>query len=66
MKSQSITYLLRGSERTRAHTHTHIYRILGLQGDVHSIWDLWTSGLQGCKGELFWNRAGQVEVVSRD
>ena len=32
MKSQSIAYLLLGS--------AHIYWILDLQGEVHSIWDL--------------------------
>ena len=42
MKSQSIVYLLCGSE--------HIYWIWDLQGEVHSIWDLWVSGLQECKG----------------
>ena len=32
MKSQSIAYLLLGS--------AHIYWILDLEGEVHSIWDL--------------------------
>ena len=32
MKSQSIAYLLNGSE--------HIYCILDLEGEVHLIWDL--------------------------
>ena len=32
MKSQSIAYLLIGS--------AHIYWILDLEGEVHSIWDL--------------------------
>ena len=41
MKSRSVAYLLNGSE--------HIYWIFGLEGKVHSIWDLWTSGLQKCK-----------------
>ena len=45
MKSQSIAYLLNGSE--------HIYWILDLEGEVHSIWDLWISGLQECKGNGF-------------
>ena len=26
---------------------------MGLQGEVHSIWDLWTSDLQECKGDLY-------------
>ena len=50
MKPQSIAHLLNGSE--------HIYWILDLEGEVHSIWDLWESGLQECKSnEFFQNRA---------
>ena len=45
MKSESIAYLLNGSE--------HIYWILNLEGEMHSIWDLWISGLQECKGNGF-------------
>jgi hypothetical protein len=41
-KSQSISYLLNGSE--------HIYWILDLENEVHSIWVIWTSNLQECKG----------------
>ena len=41
-KSQSSAYLLNGSE--------HIYCILDLENEVHLIWVIWTSGLQGCKG----------------
>jgi hypothetical protein len=41
MKSQSIPYLLKGCE--------HIYWILNLENEVHSIWVIWTSGLQECK-----------------
>ena len=44
MKSQSIAYLLNGSE--------HIYWILDLEDEVHSIWVIWTSGLQECKGNF--------------
>lgn len=30
---------------------------------MHSIWDLWRSGLQKCKGKgFFGSRAGQAEV----
>ena len=36
-KSQSIAYLLNGS--------AHIYWILDLEDEVHSIWVIWTSGL---------------------
>ena len=42
-KSQLIVYLLNESE--------HIYWILDLENEVHSIWVIWTSGLQECKGE---------------
>ena len=45
MKSQSIAYLLIGS--------AHIYWILDLEGEVHSIWGLQSSGLQECKGNVF-------------
>ena len=50
MKSQSIAYLLNESE--------HVYWILDLDGEVHSIWDLWISGLQECKGNDFSKLAG--------
>ena len=51
MKPQSIAHLLNGNE--------HIYWILDLAGEVHSIWDLWVSGLKECKSnEFLWNRAG--------
>ena len=49
MKSKSIALSLNGSE--------DIYWIL--EGEVHSIWDLWISGLQGCKGNGF-SEVGQV------
>jgi hypothetical protein len=45
MKSQSIAFLPIGS--------AHIYWILDLEGEVHSIRDLWSSGLQECKGHIF-------------
>jgi hypothetical protein len=45
MKSQLIAYLLNESE--------HLYWILGLKGEVHSIWGLWISGPQECKGNGF-------------
>jgi hypothetical protein len=45
MKSQSIANLPIGS--------ACIYWILNLEGDVHSIWDLWSSGLQECKAIFF-------------
>ena len=55
MKSQSIAHLLNGSE--------HVYWILDLEGEVHSIWDLWISGLQECKGNGFFKvgRASNLE-----
>ena len=57
MKSQSITYLLNASD--------HIYGILDLEDEVHSIWVIWTSNLQECKGNfIFWSqveRAGSMD-----
>ena len=32
---------------------TYIYYILDLEGEVHSIWDMWRSGLQECEGNDF-------------
>ena len=52
MKSQSIAYVLNKNE--------HIYWILDLKGEVHSIWDLWISGLQNCKGNGFF-KVGQLD-----
>ena len=46
MKSQSLVYLL---------SEVHINRILNLEGEVHSIWNLQTSGLQECKDNIFLN-----------
>ena len=45
MKSQSMAYLLNGSEL--------IYWILDLEDEVHSVWVIWTSDLQESKGNLF-------------
>ena len=45
MKSQRLAYLLRRIE--------HIYWILALEGEGHSIWDLWTNGFQEGKGNSF-------------
>ena len=44
MKFQSIAYLFNGNE--------HIYWILNLEDKVHSIWVIWTSGLQECTGNF--------------
>ena len=44
VKFQSIAYVLNGSE--------HIYWILNLEDEVHSIWAIWTSGLQECQGNF--------------
>ena len=53
MESQSIAYLLIGSN--------HIYWNLDLGGKMHSIWDLWTNGLQECNISDFFEvgRGGQ-------
>ena len=45
VKSQVIAYFLNGSE--------HIYWILDLEDEVHSIWATWTSGLEEWKGIFF-------------
>ena len=55
MKPQSIAHLLNGSE--------HIYWILDLEGEVHSIWDLWVSGLQECKSNEFFSKSGGRAAV---
>jgi hypothetical protein len=58
-KSQSITYLLNESE--------HIYWILDLEDEVHSIRVIWTSGLQECKRNfIFQSRAEQAIVFGWD
>ena len=58
MKSQSIVYLLNGSEP--------IYWILDLEGEVHSMWDLWITGLQECKGNGFFrSQAGGQQFLVR-
>jgi hypothetical protein len=44
MKSQSISYLLNGSEI--------VNWILDLEEEVLSIWVLWTSNIQECKGNF--------------
>jgi hypothetical protein len=54
MKSQSIAYLPIGS--------AHIYWILDLEGEVHSIRNLWSSGLQECKGHIFSKLGGAGNV----
>ena len=45
IKSQSIAYLLNGSE--------HIYWTLDLEDEMHSTWMMYTSGLQQSKGFSF-------------
>ena len=59
MKPQLIAYSLNGSE--------HIYWILDLEGEVHSIYDLWISGLQECKGNGFFevSRVGGQKFSAR-
>ena len=52
MKSKSIAYLLNKNE--------HIYWIWDLENEVHSIWDLWISGLQKCKDNYDFFEVGQV------
>ena len=48
--SQLIACSLNGSE--------HIYWIMDLENEVYSIWVIWTSGFQECKGNfIFQSRA---------
>ena len=56
--SLSIAYLLNGSE--------HIYWSLDLEDEVHSIWVIWTSIFQECKGNfIFWCQAEQATIFCR-
>jgi hypothetical protein len=50
MKSQSISYLLNESEC--------IYKIWNLEGEVHSIWDSWVSGLQEYTRAMIFSKLG--------
>ena len=54
-KSQSIAYILRGNE--------HVYWTWGLQGEVHQIWDLWTSDIQECKNNFFLESSGASIIL---
>ena len=56
-KSQSVAYLLNESE--------HIYWILDLNNEVHSIWVIWTSNLQECKGNFIFRSRVERAIVSR-
>jgi hypothetical protein len=49
---QLFAYLLNGSE--------HIYWILNLENEVHSIWIIWTSNLQECKGNSIFPMADKA------
>ena len=41
----------------------NIYIGLDLEGEVHSIWDLWVSGLQECKSNEFFSKSGGRAAV---
>ena len=56
IKSYSFAYLPNGSE--------HIYWILDLEGEVHSIWDLYKSGLQDARAMIFL-KSGSVGITFR-
>ena len=43
---------------------TYIYWIVDLEGEVHSIWDLWISGFQECMGNGFFE-VGRVAISFR-
>ena len=47
VKSWSSAYLLNGSE--------HIYWIMDLEDEVHSVWVMWTSNLQESQGNFFFS-----------
>jgi hypothetical protein len=53
IESQSITHILNGSD--------HVNWILDRESEVHSIWDLWISGLQNARAMVFYEvgRAGK-------
>jgi hypothetical protein len=54
MKSQIIGYLQSGSE----------HMVLDLEDEVHSIWFIWTTGLQECKG-IFPSKLGAADNNSQ-
>lgn len=57
----SVHCLIKGSE--------YVCWILGFQGVLHSIWELWTSGLQEVQGQFFTkkkNWVGRATIVSWD
>jgi hypothetical protein len=40
---------------------------VNLEDEVHSMWVIWTSGLQECKGNFnFWSRVGRATFFDRD
>ena len=41
-----------------------IYSILDLEGEVHSIWDCWISGLQGMQGQWFFRSRASGQQFS--
>jgi hypothetical protein len=43
----------------------HIYWTLDLEGEVHSIWDLWINGLKKCKAMVFPKLDGRTKVFGR-
>ena len=57
MKSQIVAYSLSGS--------VHIYWILDLECEMHSIWDLWTRRPSRRKGQCFsQSRMGRITIFS--
>ena len=53
VRSQSIAYLLNGSE--------HLYWILDFKDEVQLInWVIWTSSFQECKGNCLFSKSGKV------
>jgi len=50
--SQSVACLLNGNEYIHIFMCIYIW-VVDLEGEVHSIWDLWISDLHKCKGNSF-------------
>ena len=42
----------------------HMYWIWDLEGEVHSIWDLWICGLQECKGNGFSKSSERATILN--
>jgi hypothetical protein len=57
MKSKSISYLFNESEDR--------YWILDLEGEVHSIWDLYISAFENARALVFPKSGGRATIFGR-